>query len=64
MSLAILAVTRFVEAVGELGNLFVCTQRLTAGVLSHTSGAQVSSPEIANTNSVRGDYESCACHDF
>src|SRR5438094_5912279 len=46
---AILTAARFVKAVGELGDLFVCWRRFTASILSHTPWAQVGSPEIANT---------------
>src|SRR5262245_236144 len=59
---AIPPATRFVQAVGELGNLVVCRRRSIAGVLSHTPWAQVSGPTVVNTSGVRSDDISYLFH--
>ena len=51
---AILPATRFVQTVGELGNLVVGRGRSTAGVCSH--------PPLAC--GMRSDETSCFCHNF
>src|SRR5215831_14270099 len=60
---AILPAARFVLTAGESSDLFVSGRRSTAGVLSRTTGAQVSSPAIVRISGIRSNDLSNLHHD-